>query len=527
MTTAPVFRRGRLFLAEDGWAVLAVALTATVVRLAVLPLATTDGSDAPGRVWNAWAWMADPGVITSGVWGPLHTYLIAAAMAVMPDPVRAPVILSAVLSVAGAVAMYPFVLAQFESRRAALLVALAFAMYPIAIRNGVSVRSETPFALFLLFAMTGVTLARRDQGSWRHAAFGGLALTLASMLRYEGWMLTPFFAMLLWRKPKLLLVFVACAAIHPVLWMIGNTLAHGDPLYSMTWASRWELEGMGRARLGRDVLMRKAAAYPLLALQGMTWPFAVLSVGGAALALTTRHRARVWLIPLCGMMWLWMAAVARGSLVPKLNYTETAGVLLFPFAAVAYERLGGRRWPRVGFAGFALALLALAALSLCRPCLDRIGLGKLAGISPVPTIPNQSIALTLPPILLANMDAARSALITDHYGWGPAHYVALLTRLPPDRIFMASGAPNRRLDTDRLTRFLARNPEGVLIGLSGSRFSDELGLRPGAASATAGSISLALEPVRDVSWPGKPDGVLTVFRYRVDSASAGPATDAR
>jgi hypothetical protein len=54
----------------------------------------------------------------------------------VPDPVRAPVILSAVLSMAGAAAMYPFVLAEFESRRPALLVALAFALYPIAIQRG-------------------------------------------------------------------------------------------------------------------------------------------------------------------------------------------------------------------------------------------------------------------------------------------------------------------------------------------------------------------------------------------------------
>jgi hypothetical protein len=40
--------------------VLGVGLVAIVARLAVLPIATTDGGDAPLRVWKAWAWMADP-----------------------------------------------------------------------------------------------------------------------------------------------------------------------------------------------------------------------------------------------------------------------------------------------------------------------------------------------------------------------------------------------------------------------------------------------------------------------------------
>jgi hypothetical protein len=113
MTTPPVVRRGRLFLAKDWWWVPAVA-------------PTTDGSDAPGWVWNA----------------------------VVPDQVRAPVILSAVLSMAGAVAIYPFVLAQFESRRPALLVALAFALYP-AIQPGNPAGMLTVFRYRVDFA-TGV-----------------------------------------------------------------------------------------------------------------------------------------------------------------------------------------------------------------------------------------------------------------------------------------------------------------------------------------------------------------------------------
>ncbi len=504
--------------AEHVWAGLAVALVAAAGRLAVLPFATTDGGDAPARVWKAWTWMSDPGPITHGVWGPLHTYLIALSIAVMPDPVHAPVALSVGMSAAGAVAMYVFVRVQFDSGRAALLVALPYAVYPVAIRNGVSVRSETPFALLLLLSMIAIALARRE-GSWRHAAAGGLALTLASMLRYEGWMLTPLLALLLWRKPKLLLVFCTCAAIHPVVWMIGNGLQYGDPLYSMNWASRWELDMMGRASMDRAALAREAASYPLTVIRGMTLPLGLVSIVGAALAAAGRHRSRAWLVPLCGLVALWVAAVARGALVPKLNYTETAGTLLFPFSALVYERLGVRRWPAAMVAVVALALVAAGVVFACRPCLARVGLGGLAGISPIPRIENQAIALGLPPTLIRSMAGGHAALISDHYGWGAPRYVALLTRLPRSRIFQAPGAPNRPLDRDSLSLFLARHPRGVLVVLSGSRFSRALGIAPGAASARSGDTEIGIQKVRSVQWPGREaDGELIVFRYAVREA---------
>ena len=156
-----------------------MALTALALRLAILPQATTDGGDAPSRVWIAVDWLASPHVITHAVWGPLHTYLIALSLALVPDPVHAPIVLSLGLSVAACVAMNRFAATELGDERAALLVALAFAVYPVAVRNGVSVRSETPFALLLLLAMIAVARARRENGSWRDAAAGGIALTLA------------------------------------------------------------------------------------------------------------------------------------------------------------------------------------------------------------------------------------------------------------------------------------------------------------------------------------------------------------
>ena len=497
-------------------ALFAITAVALIARLAVLPFATTDGGDAPDRVWHGWDWLSHPSFLTHGVWGPLHVYLVALSMALVRDPVYPPIIMSMLFSVASTILMYVFVQIEFENQRAALLVALSYALYPMAIRNSVSVRSETPFVFFLLLAMIAIALARCDEGSWRHAVAGGLALTLASMLRYEAWMLLPPLSVILWRKRRLMLIFGAVALIHPLVWMVGNGLYYGDPLYSVTWGSRWELESMGRAHLGRLALATQAAAYPIIAIKGMGQLLGLICTAGVALALLTRHRSAVWLIPLLGLMGLWGLAIVRGSLVPKFNYTEIAGTLLFPFSALAYDRLGVGRWAAPKFALAALALLVATVVSFCRPCLESVGLGKLTGFGPIPRIENQEIALQLPPILVQNLHDGDAALISDHYGWGSTRYVALLTRLPRARIFMAPGAPNQGLDPNELATFLDRHPRGVLVALSGSRFSEALGITAAATSAEVGGTALTLEKVRSFAWPGTPEAELLVFRYAVN-----------
>jgi hypothetical protein len=488
-------------------------LTALAARLVVLPHATTDGGDAPSRVWIAQDWLASPHLITHAVWGPLHTYLIALSLALVPDPVHAPVVLSVGLSVAACVAMNRFAATELGNERAALLVALAFAVYPVAVRNGVSVRSETPFALLLLLAMIAVARARRESGSWRDAAAGGIALTLACMLRYEGWFLIPLFGVALLKHRKRLLVFMACAAIHPVVWMIGCAVYTGDPLYSMHYSARWEREAMGRAGLPFADRATPAIEYLVTIARGMTWPLTLLVLAGAALAMQGRHRLRVWLLPAAALIAAWMIAVARGALVPKANYTETAGVLLIPFAGLVFLRLGIQGWSTRWVAIAACGIVGSVVLFSCGECLQRVGLGRLAGLSPVPRIENQRIALSLPPILVRTMGTDDPALIVDHFGWGAPRYVALQTRLPRSRIFVVSGAPNRPVNPDSLSRFLRRYPRGALVLLSNSRFSNVIRVAADHASAGFATDTLQLEEIRSVRWPGKTRERLTVFRY--------------
>jgi 4-amino-4-deoxy-L-arabinose transferase-like glycosyltransferase len=492
---------------------IAVALLAAVIRLAVLPFATTDGGDAVHRVWIAWRWLEDPQFIPHHVWGPLHFYLIGGVLALFLDPVLPPVVLHVMLGVAISLLLYVFTRIEFGSERAALIVALTSAVYPVAVRNSVSVRSETPCALFVLAAMIFVSRARRMQDGRTQAIAGGFFMTLAGMLRYEVWLLIPFFAVLFWRKRSHGLLFLAVAMIHPVIWTFANWMSTGDPFYSMNWAAAWELDSMGRSALEFSERLRSGIVFLISALQGLTPLVALACLAGAALSFLKREGSALWLLPLSMLAAALAGAVVRGSLVPKFNYTETLGLMLLPFSAVLYKQLGidshSRRYAIVG-CFMVTSVLAFSSDYWLRT----LPPFYLKAISPIPRIENQETALLIPEVVTANLQGDGSGLISDFYGWGAPPYVALLTRLHPDRIYWAPGAPNREVDLKQLSEFLDNYPNGVLLLKSGSRFTGAIGF-DGGETARIGEMTLRLDPVETFPWPERnsPSSRLEVLRY--------------
>jgi hypothetical protein len=513
-------------------ALLVVIALALFARLLVLPFSTTDSGDIAMRTWMAWRWLSDPEFITYGPLGPLHFYLIGATLALAPDPLYAPMGLHIIFGLMAPSLIYLFTKEEFSSSRAALLVAAMYALYPVAIRNSMTVRSETIFVVFMLASMWLLAIARSNRGLPIHAAGAGLALTLSAMLRFEGWMLIPFLGVSLWRKPKLMLLFGAIAMIHPVIWMIGNWMEFGNPLYSINWTSDFELEAMGKADRPFASLAVSAVTFAVQTLRGMNLLVGIVAVAGAVIALVTRDRARVWLVPLVGVSSLLMISIVRGSLAPKLPYTLTLGTMLLPFAALVFRQVGIESWSARQYLGSTLALLGTIAILSGFVSWERIRTGPFEGltissasriltVSSVPQFENQAIALSLPNVISEMLEGVDEGLISDFYGWSATGYVALRTRLHPDRIFTAPGAPNRDLDVGSLSEFLKAYPEGVIVLLTGSRFAKAIGLTA-AGQAKIGDRSLALQLVHSVQWPATGedpnDRSLEIFRYHAEAS---------
>ena len=209
---------------------LLLIVLALAIRLALLPLATLDTGDTAARIWLGWRWADDPFLMTSGLWGPLHFYLIGTMLRFWPDPVWAPLAMHVAIGSLVPVIVCQWTLDLFGSRRSAIAAGLIFAFYPAAIAVSLGARAETPFMFFMGLGLIGLVRAWRPDGRYSQALLAGLAVTLASMLRYEAWLLLPFLLIPFAKRPKLAAAFLATAMIHPVIWMIGNAIELGNPL---------------------------------------------------------------------------------------------------------------------------------------------------------------------------------------------------------------------------------------------------------------------------------------------------------
>jgi 4-amino-4-deoxy-L-arabinose transferase-like glycosyltransferase len=452
-----------------------------------------------------------------------------------------------------------FTAREFGDRNAALATGIAFALYPVGILTSLEALAEAPFALLLALALLALSRAREPSADWRHAAAAGLALTVAAMLRYEAWMLTPFLGLVLWPRRRLVAAFVAAAALWPVASMAANYVHYGDPFLGLGAGSAYELQAMGKAQLS----LARRAGLPLRLVAnlvaGMTPVLALLVALGALSCLVRRARQAVWLVPPAGLLVLLLVATARGAVVPKPHYTETIGLLLVPYLAAFLRSPPVRRLPAAGvhaalFGSMAL-LLVIGTLRDVPGVRERSRLVRaVPALGPAPTFAGRDALDRLLPVVRADTAGEGDGLVSDFLGYGATGYLALRSRLYPDRVWLAPVAPEADLDMlapgDRrpsrarvqpllgddpaaLDEFLLRHPSGVLVLQPGSRLSARLGDRA-PDRASAGGVDLALAELARVPWPLPPDrrlraegvpatapGEAVVFRYSV----ARPAAD--
>ena len=530
---------------------------ALAARLAGLPLATADSWDHAARIWAAWRWIDDPFPLTWGVWGPIHYVLMGPVIALF-GPSPAPTLLHVAMGALVPPLVYLFTRREFETRAGALLAGAAAALAPVTILNSLSARSETPLAVLILVAMLALSHARTARPLlW--AALAGLAVTLGAGLRYEAWMLIPFLAVLLWPRWRAMALFVMLALLWPAVAMASNFLVYGDPLYGVTWASRHELVGMGTGALSLAERLDRVGTFAVAFVQGLTVPLALLVGAGVGLCVHERRRATIWLIPGLGLAALLSAAVLRGSLVPKMNYTETLALFAVPFVAAALDLPPLRRRGRAGIAALAALLLAAMSFLLVVGTLRRfpelrersVIVSKVKAESPVPIFKGQTeftgLLASIRPVLAGSPE---HGLVQDFIGFVPRGHLGLNAHVHPDRIFSFRQEPActgreprgelplelRQMplignDPPALEDFLQRYREGVLVLGTGLPAEAWLGLDGERDKARFQGLDLRLEKLGRITMPMpdelRPGGALdgerlevVAYRYRVVSDAA-------
>jgi len=205
------------------WLALALAAAA---RLAPLFLGYEHYGDSPVRIEAAERWAAQPhlwrGFAESFQYGPLHLTLLGLAGRLLGDRVAGARALSLLCGLAGVALL--FRLARRERGvEAAWWAALGLALSPLHIQASTTGASE---AVFLALFLGALVLLLEDR-----LVLAAVALGAAGLVRYDGWMYLPLFALLYyWRKRDAAraLGFACLAAAPALFWMWVNHKYAGD-----------------------------------------------------------------------------------------------------------------------------------------------------------------------------------------------------------------------------------------------------------------------------------------------------------
>jgi hypothetical protein len=439
-----------------------------LLRLLAVPYAQVAHGDAVSRIFLTWQNLSDPLAYIKTNWGPLHFFLIAGALLIWPDPIYSPMILHVLFSVATAIPVYSFVKREWDET-AALYIAAASLLYPIAFRQSFLALTEVPFVFFAMWSLNCVSRVRQEP-RLLFAVLAGVFLTLACALRMEAWLLIPFFALALWKHRKAALLFLAVASLVPILSIVLNYLLIGDLLPGLTTAKVWQvnMEGVNENITNSEIL-RRLIYFPSVLLFGLT-PFVFLSsIAGAAFVLKDRKPQIVWLLAPAVLLCIFLRQAMKGYLLLEIRYSLILGYLLLPFAAETIERFRQRRW-------FVIAACLILA-SMIPLSYSRVVVARMMGATfpnPFPpdleAIPKVSRrAVKVAQFVSPRQELNGGGLVLDFFNWKDTFYVALMSKLPPARIWFMPGGEHQPFVASAFSQFIENHPGGILIRAADSR----------------------------------------------------------
>jgi 4-amino-4-deoxy-L-arabinose transferase-like glycosyltransferase len=359
--------------------------------------------DSVVRTELAERWLTAPHLITSfndGVYqfGPLHTYVLAAFLAVWHDRADAGRLASLIF---GVLVVWPTWRVGYRlfGRSGAIWAALGVALWSMHIQMSTTAGSEA-LALFLFAMSMDGLLEGLDEARFAPLAKAALFLNLGCAVRYDLWLYVPLFglAIALAGKDRIAWVtravmFLGLASVFPLLWMEGNEKAMGDPLYPVHFIDQfhktWTQDGVAwlgatRFRLWGLVFWPGTLLLTCSPLLGL---FALVG----AVAAMVRKQQRLLVVFAALPTAYFTVRILMLNFSPLARFTVTQLWLVLPFTAAGLE-LCTRRLPRrLGQALVALAVLGAvatpAALAKLSYGVDE-GVGNmLKPVAPVTTMP--------------------------------------------------------------------------------------------------------------------------------------------
>ncbi|MFN8535451.1 MAG: glycosyltransferase family 39 protein [Dehalococcoidia bacterium] len=296
--------------------------------------------------------------------GCLAKCICSALLAACLDLLVVPRIFSVALGLA-AIGLVGAIGASLAGRRAGLFAAALLAADPGHLWVSATPLAENLHLALILVALLGVVRLLRDERTgW--LALTGIALTLASTVRFEAWLFSGLFGLfvVLWlvhRRPPgavaaLALMTAGAPWLFPIAFIAGNALLLGDPLF---WPNAFRAYNLRAYGPGAD----PAGVWEALwMIQG---PLLAATVAGGFWAAVRRDRVtRIYLVAVAAptLAVLVVLAAGREPLNNLVRYLVPFVALFAPLtggmASAFFDRLG-RRSALLGAAAAGLAALLL------------------------------------------------------------------------------------------------------------------------------------------------------------------------
>ena len=350
-----------------------VALSKAAAVLVVLGSGFRAVSDDDfARVVIAEQWARAPQLDASGTsWLPAPFWMVGSAMRALGRDLAVAREAALVSGLLAALLVLQAARWMGEDRDAALGGAVLAAIFPWSARLGVATVPELLTAALTLLAAAALG------GPARRRLWGGAALFVATLSRYEAWPVALVFALCCAaearradRGARAALGLGALTALAgPAAWMLWNHTSHGDALHFLARvaAYRQALGGGGEAGAGARFL-----AYPLSMVREEPELLAMLAaaaamtaLGGPALRARLKPYARPAALAVAQIAALSLAMIRDGA---PTHHPERAVLMALLLAAVAAGGLSVHLLREPGW-GRPLALAAVVGLAaaLARP----------------------------------------------------------------------------------------------------------------------------------------------------------------
>lgn len=414
---------------------LALLINATALILSHNYL---DG-DTHTRTYMALQWLEQPFFIShpndiTWVFGPLHCYLNALALWVWNDPTLSPRLLSLLLTSLTIFPLYHSVRLAFGSREA-FYSTLLFCFYTLFIHPAAIAASEG-INLLLVFLSIWCFLRWRESKNWGDLLLAAMSVMLATSMRYESWLLAPFFGLLIvWplrrgllpgagsnltRQWSQFLSFTLISHGFILLWTIACWIKWGDPLYFTHYSGN--LDAPTIAKRLEEAGALKIIAYNLAFLpvvMALSSPVTTLLVAAVGFVRALRHNLRNIFVLLFGIYLVFHLVVFVFSFerYPLARFMTIPAALFLAFTGAGIVALSARLMKKAARALTIIlvvcAVVNVIGLSFFSQPSDNGIAEKLRAVSPLTNPPDYFLE-TASFCTNALVDNPAAQLVVDH-----------------------------------------------------------------------------------------------------------------